>query len=176
MKLPVSEAFLFATFAVALVAAVFDWRTRRIPNLLTVGGLVLAVPLHLWLSPGLVGLQSCALGGALCAMPAVAGWWLGWVSGGDVKLIAAMGAMGGVSLGVEAVFLSVFCALGFVLLRLAWEGAFLRTIGNGVAVAATRAVSRRKLAAAPAFTSEVRFGPFAVAGAALSLFLRGVLG
>jgi len=174
-----SEAYVFATFGVALVAAVFDWRTGRIPNALTLGALLLAVPLHAWLSsPGRTwdGVESSALGAAVCAVPCVIGWRLGWVAGGDVKLIAAMGALGGMSSGLESVFLSLFLASAFVFLRLCWDGVFFRTLGNGLAVAASRTV-RRGMSVTPRseLASTLRFGPFALAGAALSLLLHGGL-
>ena len=57
-KLPPSEMFLLATFAVALVAAAFDWRTKRIPNAVTLGGIALALPLHAWCTPSPTGYES----------------------------------------------------------------------------------------------------------------------
>jgi prepilin peptidase CpaA len=176
-KIPGAEAFLLATFAVAFVAAAFDWRTKRIPNVLTIGGILLAFPLHAWLSPSVTGYQSAALGCLACAVPPAVGWRLGWVAGGDVKLLAAMGALGGISFGLEAVFFALFCASGFIFLRLCWNGVLLRTAANGMAVAATRTFYASKpsrvVRAVPEFSSELRFGPFALAGATMSLFLHG---
>ncbi len=175
-RIPAAEAFLLATFALALVAAAFDWRTKRIPNVLTLGGVLLAFPLHGWLSPETIGYQSAALGCLACAVPSLVAWWLGWVAGGDVKLLAAMGALGGVSFGLEAAFLSLFCAAAFVFLRLTWNGVLLRTVTNAFAVAGTRAL-RRAHPTPPSeeLSSELRFGPFALAGASLSLCLHGAI-
>ena len=176
MTVTTPQTFLLATCAVAAVAAAFDWRTKRIPNVVTFGGLLLAFPLHAWVSPTIVGLESASLGMIACAVPSLVGWRLGWVAGGDVKLIAAMGALGGISFGLEAVFLSLFTAVSFIFLRLCWNGLLLRTVGNGLAFTASRTVLRR-LAVAPAaeFTSQLRFGPFALSGAALALCIHGAI-
>jgi len=177
MKVSTPELFLLATVAVAAVAAAWDWRTKRIPNVVTVGAIVLAFPFHAWLSPWRTGLESVALGAGLCALPALVGWRLGWVAGGDVKLIAAMGGVGGVSFGLESVFLALFCACAFIVLRLCWNGVVLRTVGNAIAVTASRTVLRRSaVAPLPELTASLRFGPFALAGASLSLFFHGAIG
>jgi len=176
MNVSAPEAFLVTTFAVTVVAAAFDWRTKRIPNTLTLGGLLLAFPLHAWFSPTTIGLESAALGMLACGVPAVVGWYLGWVAGGDVKLMSAMGALGGLSFGVEAVFLSLFCACSFIVLRLCWDGTLLRSSREGLTVAVSRTLLRSKRIGAPdKFTMSLRFGPFALAGAGLSLFLHGAV-
>jgi prepilin peptidase CpaA len=101
---------------------------------------------------------------------------MGWIAGGDAKLVAALGALGGISLGLEAIFLGLFFSGAFVFVRLCWQGVFFKTVVNGFAVAATRTVIRGKaVAPRPEFTSTLRFGPFALAGAALSLVLHGGL-
>jgi prepilin peptidase CpaA len=177
--MPASEVYVAVTFGVALLAAAFDWRTGRIPNALTFGALLAALPLHAWLSAKghtIDGLESSALGAAVCAAPCVVGWRVGWVAGGDVKLIAAMGALGGISSGLESVFLGLSFAIAFVFLRLLWSGVFFRTFSNGVAVVAARVVApHRAVSPRAELTSTLRFGPFALAGAALSLILHGGL-
>ena len=93
-----------AAIAVAVVAAVWDLKTRRIPNILTFGAALGAIVVHAYLS-GLAG-----------AGWAVAGWFvgvafflpffaLGGMGAGDVKLLAALGAWLGPGL---AVWLALF--------------------------------------------------------------------
>jgi prepilin peptidase CpaA len=177
--MPAPQLFVLATFAVVLVAATFDWRTGRIPNTLTFGAILLAIPLHAGLSaPGRTwdGIQSSALGAAMCAIPFLVGWRLGWVAGGDAKLVAAMGALGGISTGLESVFFGLSFAAAFVFLRLCWDGVLFRTVANGLAVAATRTVLRNQTVTPRSeFTSTLRFGPFALLGAAVSVVLNGGL-
>jgi prepilin peptidase CpaA len=177
--------YLFAVLAVALAAAGFDWRTGKIPNRLTLAAIVVAFPLHAYVSGGGAGaginsvlsaMQWPLLGALICAVPPAIAWKAGWMGGGDVKLMAAMGALGGLSLGLECVFLGLLSAGAFILLRLAYSGTFLRTVGNGLAVAVTHGL-RRKHPIAPAAELKyaLRFGPFALAGVALSLLLHGGL-
>lgn len=174
------HAYQLATLGVAAVAAAFDWRTGRIPNWLTVGALVAALPLHAWMTVAvpnhgpLEGVKWAVLGGLVCAAPLVIGWRLGWIAGGDVKLVAAMGALGGLSLGLEAVFLALLCALSFIVVRLAWTGKFFQSITNTVQEIMGRTVYRSSLPLKPVPPLEaVRFGPFALTGAALSIILHG---
>lgn len=77
--------------AVGLAACIVDVRTQRIPNVLTfgaaLGGLVIQI-----LASGLDGALTAASGwlvGALLFLPFFA---LGGMGGGDVKLLAALGA------------------------------------------------------------------------------------
>jgi Flp pilus assembly protein protease CpaA len=94
----ISLALSIALALVALVAAWSDIRTRRIPNRLTVGALVLALALRLPLGPeallsGIAGLSFAFI----LVFPLFA---LGGFGGGDAKLLMAMGAF----LGVEGLF------------------------------------------------------------------------
>ena len=76
---------------IVLIACVFDVRTRRIPNLLTMSAAVAGLIYHLATS-GIGGLQIAAAGwllGLLLLLPYFA---LGGMGGGDVKLVAALGA------------------------------------------------------------------------------------
>ncbi len=76
--------------AVALSAVWFDVRERRIPNALTVGALGLALLLRATLGAGelVAGLTGAAIGFGL-ALPF---FLVGGLGGGDVKLLAAVGA------------------------------------------------------------------------------------
>lgn len=170
--------YQLATVGVAAAAATFDWRTGKIPNWLTLGALVAAVPLHAWLTPTggdhspLDGVKWCLIGAAVCGLPCIVAWRLGWMAGGDAKLIAAMGGLSGLSLGLEAVFLSLMCAASFIVLRLAWTGTFFRTISDGTTVIVARAMFPKKHRLLPREPKTLRFGPFALAGAVLSLFFH----
>ena len=71
-------------------AAVLDLRTRRIPNVLTVSGLMIALVLRSAMGGGAVldGLQSAGIA-LLIVLPLFA---LGALGGGDLKLLVAVGA------------------------------------------------------------------------------------
>jgi prepilin peptidase CpaA len=77
--------------SIGLAACVFDVRTRRIPNALTLSAAVAGLLYHAALS-GVAGVQLAAAGwllGLLLLLPYFA---LGGMGGGDVKLVAALGA------------------------------------------------------------------------------------
>jgi prepilin peptidase CpaA len=84
---------------IGLVACVTDLRSRRIPNVLTFGSALAALVFHT-MSAGAGGLLTAlggwALGVAFFFLP----FALGGMGGGDVKLVAALGAWLGPALTV----------------------------------------------------------------------------
>jgi prepilin peptidase CpaA len=90
----VERYLLICALGIATMGAVTDVRDRRIPNWLTYGGLVAALRVRcallswLGLRGGLLGLL---LGGGIFFLLFV----LGGMGGGDVKLMAAVGAWAG---------------------------------------------------------------------------------
>jgi prepilin peptidase CpaA len=83
--------FQVCALVLALIAAVWDLKTRRIPNVLTFGAALAGVVAHVYVA-GFMG-AGWAVGGWLVGMafffPIFA---LGGMGAGDVKLIAALGA------------------------------------------------------------------------------------
>ena len=76
---------------IASLACVTDLRTRRIPNVLTLGA-ALAGLLYQFASGGLDGLGHAALGWLVGAVIFILPFALRGLGGGDVKLLAALGA------------------------------------------------------------------------------------
>lgn len=117
-----SYEFLYpaAASACALVAAIFDVKSRRIPNLLTGPALVLALSLHLALD-GWHGLFSALAAGFICGAVFFLFYLAGGMGAGDVKLIAAAGCFAGLphaaSLLCYTAIVGGFMALGLALLR-----------------------------------------------------------
>ena len=89
------------TIVLLAIATATDLRSRRISNRLTLGMALLAVSVHAAFG-GWVGAQTAILGWtvgfALLALPCL----LGWMGGGDVKLLAAVGAWQGPALALSA--------------------------------------------------------------------------
>jgi len=89
-------------------AVVFDWKTRKIPNGLTLS-LALCGLMFQWMQFGFAGLTSgmsgLVVGGFLLFLP----FALGGMGAGDVKLLAAVGAWTG-PWGVVQVFLAAAIA------------------------------------------------------------------
>jgi prepilin peptidase CpaA len=111
--------------SIALVAVVFDVRTRRIPNWLTFGAAIAAL-VYASFDAGLPGVGTATAGwfaGAALFFPFFA---LGGMGAGDVKLLAALAAWLGPS---ESVWLAIFAAMagGVLGLGVALVRGYLRT-------------------------------------------------
>lgn len=76
---------------IASLACVTDLRTRRIPNVLTFGAALAGVAYQV-ASGGVDGLGNAALGWLAGALVFIVPFALGGLGGGDVKLLAALGA------------------------------------------------------------------------------------
>jgi prepilin peptidase CpaA len=164
---------------VAAVAAACDWLTRRIPVALTAGSLVLAVAVHAALAPPDMRLRSAGwslLGAAACGVPPLLLWFTGSVGGGDAKLMACLGAILGPARGLQAIFLALAFAGSAILLRWAWDGVLMRSVGSGLAVAVSPLLpARRRHAARPELGAALRFGPFALGGVVVANLVNGGL-
>jgi prepilin peptidase CpaA len=124
----------FAALAVgALVAAVIDLRTRRIPNALTTAMAAFGIGLAATGVSG-VSLGAAALGFAVGFGLMLPGHALGATGGGDVKLMAAVGAIVGPAVVLKA---------------------FLFTALAGGVLAVVVALRRRRLAATLAGTARM---------------------
>lgn len=111
------------------LAATLDARSRRVPNWLTVSGAVAGLVLHTYTS-GWGGAKFSLLGlglGFVIFLPLFA---LRGMGGGDVKLMAAIGAMAGVSntfvIFILTAVIGGILALGLVL----WKRGLGRVVGN----------------------------------------------
>lgn len=89
---------LFCVLAVVVVpAAVLDLRFRRIPNLLSLAGILLGMAVNVFFS-GVDGLLLAAAGMLLAFGIGFPLWLAGWFGAGDVKLLSAVGAIVNVKL------------------------------------------------------------------------------
>lgn len=110
--------FLVSVVLYTIVAAVLDYRYRRIPNTLTVPmclmGLVYQIAFYGW--PGL----QTALLGFLAGFGILFGlWMIGSAGGGDVKLMGGLSVWLGASLTLKVLFVSlIFVAAGTGILLL----------------------------------------------------------
>jgi prepilin peptidase CpaA len=102
--------------AVTAAAAVTDARSGRIPNVLTVPLVVLVPPLRLALE-GAGGLAAAVVGVVACGLVPLLLFLRGAMGGGDVKLLAAIGAVLGWRAGLEVQMAGYLVAAIAVLLR-----------------------------------------------------------
>jgi prepilin peptidase CpaA len=105
--------------ALLVVAAIIDWRTFRLPNWLTLGGLAAALVISTL--PQGMGLEESLLGagtGLILFLPLYA---IGTTGAGDVKLMAMVGAFLGLPHVLFAILLTFIAggvaSIGFALWR-----------------------------------------------------------
>jgi len=92
MTMPISTIVL----GIGIAASAFDIRTRRIPNALTLSAALAGLVFHITTS-GTAGAQLSAGGWATGLFLLLPFFVLGGMGGGDVKLVAALGAWLGAS-------------------------------------------------------------------------------
>ena len=113
-----------ALLALLVPACAMDLWRHRIPNYLSYPGLLVGLALGLLLG-GLAGLGNHVLGLFAAAIPLYVMFLGGSLGGGDVKLMAAVGAITGFPSALNALFASIlvggFCAA----LILIWQGRLL---------------------------------------------------
>ena len=139
--LPVHAAIAVALLALTLTAAITDVRTRRIPNWLTVSGFVAGLTINIGLY-GMAGLKTALLGFGLAVLIHVPLFALRVTGGGDVKLMAATGAMLGpqewLSLFILASIAGGIHALGLVMYRKAMGGVLYNVVNMARAAVVMR--------------------------------------
>ncbi len=134
---------VWACLVVVVVAVASDIMTRRIPNLVTLGGLFVGLGMHAATGfvesrflGGLRGIGIALLGAVACGLVPFLAWKKGEMGGGDVKLFAAIGALVGPSIGfdVEArtFAFSLLVLFPYRLLRHRALGVALRNMQIGI--------------------------------------------
>jgi prepilin peptidase CpaA len=133
-------------------AAIQDYRSGRIPNRLVWVGLPLGACQQLAAILGRlgpeqllsVGLVNVIAGVAVCAAVPFLLFELGWLGGGDVKLLGAVGAFLGPTLGLELSFVAFIVAALYLPGRLLYAGELSRRVSSW---------ARRRV------SGSLRFGP-----------------
>ncbi|HVS72975.1 MAG TPA: A24 family peptidase [Phycisphaerae bacterium] len=178
------------TLLICALAALFDAWTARIPNRLTYTAILAGLALnalagasthfpahsaHLlqrWLSAA--GPAESLLGFALCAAAGLAAFIVARVGGGDVKLLAAVGALLGITQTVEVLVAALSAAVLYALLNLLIAG----RLNLAVRLAACRLLELlylRKLHLPDEETAKALSVPMAVPlalGVAIAQFLQ----
>jgi prepilin peptidase CpaA len=115
--------------ALALIAGYTDWRSRRIPNWLTVPGLFVGISLNA-LSGGWAGLKASLLGAGLGLLVLLPFVFLRSLGAGDWKLAGALGAFVGWQAMITLLMGSVFVAGLMALALVIYKRRFLQTLRN----------------------------------------------
>lgn len=128
MSLPPPAIRIFLEVLV-IVAAIWDVRTRRIPNWLTLSGVVLAVALNTFLFE-LAGLWFSLKGLGVAFGVYFVLYLLRAMGAGDVKLMAAVGAAAGWENWLGILVLTSVAGAVAGLLLVAFKGRLRKTLGN----------------------------------------------
>jgi prepilin peptidase CpaA len=182
MTLQPSHVSLLVALIVTAVAALYDLRSWRIPNWLSVGTLAAAPVAHfVWgaasqgLHAGLVAAGWSVAGALLCGLVPWLSWRAETFGGGDVKLLAAVGALCLPKVGIAVEFDAMIVGAVFAFGRLAWDGRLFRTLVGSLRLALNPFLpkSKQRTPAREEMT-EMRLGPAIVGGVILcALFQPG---
>jgi prepilin peptidase CpaA len=122
------------TLALTFSAGLLDWRSRRIPNLLTVPGLLVGVTVHTMLS-GWHGTLFALEGAGLALVLLLAPVLTRVLGAGDWKLMGAVGAFLGPVLMLFVLFGSIFAAGLMALVHMMRAGRVVQTFRNMIVLA-----------------------------------------
>ncbi len=179
--LPHQHVVLIVALAVAAVAAVTDWRSGEIPNWLTYGALALGPLLnvgrmlvaHETMDSALTEGGFSILGALVCALVPALLYRQGAIGGGDLKLLAGLGALLQTMFGVEAEMYGFFAAALIAPARLAYEGKLTATIKNSFTILANMFLPKPKQRhVEETALSWFRLGPPLFFGVALTAYLH----
>jgi len=161
----VLTALIIAIFAVA--AAICDLRTRTIPGWLNLAGFSLGLLIHAISGTLVSSLLASLIGFAI----GLTFFQIGAIGGGDVKLVAALGALLGLPHWILAMQVAILAAAAMALVQVTRMRVLRRTCRNVIEILKSLYVSGLK--AHPTINvndlSTVR-SPFGVAAAIGTLF------
>ncbi len=173
--------FVIVALLVTAIAAWTDWRTGLIPNWLTAGAAVSGLVGHFiagtWLGGWRLGATEASLafaGLAFCSLAPGLMYWKGAMGGGDLKLLAALGALCQPLLGIEAQMYCFVAAAVIAPAQLAYRGGLSRVLGNSLALVVNPlrpAAKRRDVP--PELMSWFRLGPAIFLGMAFVAVVHG---
>lgn len=154
---------------VALVAAFTDVRKGLIPNWLTLPALVLG-PVGHGLVNGMQGLLASVMGMLLCALVPLIIFYRKGMAGGDVKVFAAIGAVGGMYLGLEVELLALVCASIYAIGQLAWSGRLWQSLANSFFLGLNPVLPKRwRRTMSSALMHRIRLGAAIALGSVIAL-------
>jgi prepilin peptidase CpaA len=126
-------AFQIFIIAFVLTVAVGDLIWKRIPRQLTTVVFFIAIAYHAYFG-GLLSAMAAAVAGFAIG---VILFRMGAIGGGDVKLLAALGALLGLMAWSRAMFVAVLVAAVLGGITAIWQRAFIKTLRNTVTLLAT---------------------------------------
>jgi prepilin peptidase CpaA len=163
---------LAVAVGLAAAAAITDWRTGRIPNWLTLPPLM-AAPVAYLLLAGMQGFLFSLLGALACGAVPYLLFRRRAMGGGDVKLLAAIGALVGTMVGIEVELLGFVIAACYAIAMRAFSGGFGTLVHNCFFLVANPFLPphwQRELRRAE--MTSLRLGGFLLLGLCVAVALR----
>ncbi|MFT6339709.1 MAG: prepilin peptidase CpaA [Alcanivorax sp.] len=117
---------LVLTLSLLMPAVYYDITERRIPNSL-IAIFILVIPAVLFLVQGASVLPSHFAAAGIVFLSVFVFWLLGWLGAGDVKLLALVALIAGLSLVPELLLNTALCGLVLAVLAIVAKGAFRQT-------------------------------------------------
>jgi len=169
--------FLIAALVISAAAAVFDWKTGQIPNWITLPALFLAPVVHFVVASarGVESSDALLEGGFSVTGAMVTGivpmilFRQNAIGGGDLKLLAALGAVCMPVLGLELEMYGFLAAIVIAPAQLAYKGKLLGTLKNTFFIAMNSMLPKEKRKTVePEAMSWFRLGPCIFLGVLLT--------
>lgn len=179
--LPHQHVVFIVAVAVAALAAFYDWRRGEIPNWLTYGALVGGPLLHVarmlaareTMDSALTEGGYSVVGALVCALVPAMMYRQGAIGGGDLKLLAGLGALLQTMMGIEAEMYGFFSAALIAPAILAYQGKLISTLKNSLAIFANLFLPKAKQRPVEeSALSWFRLGPALFFGVALTVYLH----
>jgi prepilin peptidase CpaA len=171
---------LIVAVVVTAIAAVYDMRSGQIPSWLTTPAL-LAAPIfhfaryaiaHQGMESSLQEAGYSLLGAAVCSVVPLILFRQSAMGGGDVKLLAALGAILQTRVGVEAQMCGFFAGALLAPAKLAYEGKLFATLKNAFAIGLNLFLPKtRQRSIEESALSWFRLGPAIFLGTLLTAYL-----
>jgi len=124
-----SELAITAAVALSLAAVVTDLWTRRIPNMLVLGGATAGLVINIWASGG-QGAVHGVLGGLAGLAIFMPFFLLQGMGAGDVKLMGALGACLGVTAILQVALVTAFAGAALAIGVAVANGVLLTTLAR----------------------------------------------
>jgi prepilin peptidase CpaA len=167
-----SPIILGTALSLAVIAGWTDWRSRRIPNWLTMPGFAVGVSLNAWLG-GWPGLKTSLLGAGLGLLVLLPFVFLRSLGAGDWKLAGSLGAFVGWQVLTTLLIGSIFVAGIMAFVLVIYKRRFKQTMRNIGAMLASMAAFRMPGSEVSLDNPESLKVPYGVALAVTMLIFGG---
>lgn len=171
-KININSIAIYVLIAIVTVAAVTDILKGKVYNWLTFPAIVIGLGINVFQNSW-HGFFNGLSGFILGFLAFFIFYLMGGIGGGDVKLMGAVGAFGGLQFTLSAIYYVAICGAFLALLYMGWYGTFFSTFGKLGRVCLSFFVPGMK-ASAELVTSTTRKLPYGVAiaaGTILTIFI-----